>query len=314
MKSGNRLVKRIMAVLLAVAIFVVTLPTVGLMAAGSPAQYFDRVVDANTMNNWTKYFDLNNITTQNAGGVWTDKSVFTNADAFDGKVEMLDDSRNFLTALSALAANKEVVGYSTVPTDTVLVLDLSGSMENSNSEDDLIDAANAAIAELLKVNENNRVGVVLYSASGSAGTSTYSESVTRILPIDRYTTGSDNQDLRLSNNGRVSVDGDVEGTVAGVILHRIGQTLQHSQTILDIAVVLIVRTGDQHNFLQVGDLVGGGIGVDSSAAHVVFLGTHELGIVLHQIQALAGQGQEPRQRGNVLLLRIVGVQYGSQVG
>ena len=210
--------KRIMAVLLAVAIFVVTLPTVGLMAAGSPAQYFDRVVDANTMNNWTKYFDLNNITTRNAGGVWTDKSVFTNADAFDGKVEMLDDSRNFLTALSALAANKEVVGYSTVPTDTVLVLDLSGSMENSNSEDDLIDAANAAIAKLLEVNENNRVGVVLYSASGSVGVSSYSESVTRILPIDRYTTGRDNQYLRLSNNGRVSVDGDVKGTIAGADL------------------------------------------------------------------------------------------------
>ena len=203
--------QRVLSILLCVALIAGYIPAI-VSAADNTQSFYNRVVDANTMDNWSKYFDLDDLTTVNAGGVWTDKSVFKNADAFGGKITMLDSNKNFLTALSALAANKEVVGYATVPTDTVLVLDLSGSMEGSEST--LINAANAAIHTLLSNNENNRVGVVLYSASGTTGTSTYEESVTRILPIDRYTTGSDNKYLSLSNRGSVSVDSDVKGTIA----------------------------------------------------------------------------------------------------
>ncbi len=208
--------QRVLSVLLCLALVAGYIPALA-SAADDAESFYNRVVDQNTMDNWTKYFDLNDLTTVNAGGVWTDKSVFKDADAFGGKISMLDDSKNFLTALSALAANKEVVGYSTVPTDTVLVLDLSASMSNSDSERDLIDAANDAIQTLLDTNKNNRVGVVLYSASGSTGTSTYAQSVTRILPIDRYTTGTDGVYLNLSGS-RVSVDRDVQGTVAGADL------------------------------------------------------------------------------------------------
>ena len=216
MKKFN-IAQRVLSVLLCVALLAGYIPALAL-AADVTETFYNRVADANTMDNWTKYFDLNNLTTVNAGGVWTDKSVFTDAAAFDGKVAMLDSNRNFLTALSALAANKEVVGYSTVPTDTVLVLDLSGSMEDSNSEAALINAANNAIKTLLETNKNNRVGVVLYSAAGSTGTSTYAQSVIRVLPIDRYTTAADGVYLSLSNQGTVSVDRDVEGTVAGANL------------------------------------------------------------------------------------------------
>ncbi len=209
--------QRMLSILLCVALLVGYIPAAA-SAAQEPESFYNRIVDANTMDNWTKYFNLDDLTTVNAGGVWTDKSVFKDASAFGGKISMLDSEKNFLTALSALAANKEVVGYSTVPTDTVLVLDLSGSMSNSNSERDLIDAANNAIQTLLDTNENNRVGVVLYSASSSAGTSTYSQSVTRILPIDRYTTDSDGVYLNLSNQGKVSVDRNVEGTIANADL------------------------------------------------------------------------------------------------
>ena len=208
---------KLLSVLLCVALVAGYIPVLASAADGAES-FYNRIVDVNTMDNWTKYFSETDISTANAGGVWTDKSVFKDAAAFDGKITMVDDSRNFLTALSAVAANKEVVGYSTVPTDTVLVLDLSGSMSNSNDEDELIDAANDAIQTLLATNENNRVGVVLYSASGSTGTSTYSQSVTRVLPIDRYTTGSDGVYLSLSNQGRVSVDRDVRGTVANADL------------------------------------------------------------------------------------------------
>ncbi len=197
----NKLTKRILSLVLAVVLVFSCLPLIAAAAEGEDPSHFNRVVDANTMNGWMKYFDLNNLDTSNAGGVWTDKSVFINADAFPDGVTMLDGDKNFLTALSALAANKEVVGYSTIPTDTVLVLDVSGSM--NQDEASLVAAANDAISRLLKINKNNRVGVVLYSASNDTGSSSYTESVTRLLPIDRYTT-TNNAYLTASNN-RVSV-------------------------------------------------------------------------------------------------------------
>lgn len=214
----KKMKQRILSIVLSVALLLSVVPMTVFAAEDTAGKYYDRVSDASTMDNWTKYFDLDHLDTTNAGGVWTDKSVFTDASAFNGKISMDAADENFLTALSALAANKEIVGYSTVPTDTVLVLDLSGSMANSNSEAQLINAANDAIAELLEVNKNNRVGVVMYSASTTAGSSTYAESVTRILPIDRYTTAADGVYLSLSGNGRVSVDRDVAGTVANADL------------------------------------------------------------------------------------------------
>ncbi len=215
MKKTRSISKRLLSILLCLVLMMTYAPLSALAADGSSAPYFNRVVDAPTMDNWEKYFIETN-DTSNAGGVWTDKSVFTDASEFNGLVTMQDDSRNFLTALSAIAANKEIVGYSTVPTDTVLVLDLSGSMNTSNSEDDLIDAANDAIDRLLAVNNNNRVGVVLYS--GSSNDRTYDDAVTRLLPIDRYTT-RDGVYLRLSNNNTVSVDDNVKGTVANADLN-----------------------------------------------------------------------------------------------
>lgn len=217
MNAKITLRQRIISIIICLALILSYVPFMTSAAVDDIVNY-DRVVDDNTMDNWTKYFDINNLDTVNAGGVWTDKSVFTNTDEFPNSVKMLDSDRNFLTAMSSIAANKEIVGYSTIPTDTVLVLDLSASMLNSDSEGDLIDAANDAITELLKVNTNNRVGVVLYSASNSIGASTYSESVTRILPIDRYTAGRSGEYLSLNNNGRVSVATGVTGTIANADL------------------------------------------------------------------------------------------------
>ena len=175
-----------LSMLLAMAMVLTSIPIFSATAYGDSASNYSKVVDANTMNGWTKYFDLNNLITANVGGVWTDKSVFSNADAFAGTgITMLDDSKNFLTVLSALAATKEIVGYSTLPTDTVLVLDLSNSMQGE--EDQLVKAANAAIKKLQQINNNNRVGVVFYSSQQLSGTSAYDSSVVRVLPIGRYT-------------------------------------------------------------------------------------------------------------------------------
>ena len=201
MTLKNRFSKKIISVIICLALLFSYLPLTMNASAEQSAGY-TRIADVNTMDLWKNYFDTDNIDTSNAGGVWTDKSVFTNASAFTGAgISMINDNKNFLTALSAIAANKEVVGYSTTPTDTILVLDLSGSMRNSSSQDELVLAANRAIEQLLAVNNNNRVGVVLYSASGSPGSSTYGQSVTRILPLNRWetnrtaTTRINNQDI-----------------------------------------------------------------------------------------------------------------------
>ena len=145
------------------------------------------VADPATVNAWKDHFSMTD--TGNAGGVWTDKSVFTsladylaatdeaeNAAAQAGLA--MSDPYHFLVALSAIASAKSIRGYSNIPTDTILILDVSGSMSNSNSDDEMVNAANVAIDTLLKLNEHNRVSVVLYSSNAST-----------MLPLDRYTAG-----------------------------------------------------------------------------------------------------------------------------
>ncbi len=200
--------KKIISLFVCLALLFSSIPM--MTASAAQASNFERTVDANTMDIWKNYFDLENPDTTNAGGVWTDKSVFSNANAFSNyNITMKDGDKNFLTALSAIAANKQVVGYSTTPTDTVLILDVSGSMDGN--QQNLVTAANNAIISLLGINKNNRIGVVLYSASGSFGSSSYGESVTRILSIDRYTTTNANGNYLYLDGETIKVANGVSG-------------------------------------------------------------------------------------------------------
>ncbi len=166
----------------------------------------DKVADPSTMNGWTKYFSADS--TEYAGAVWSDKSVFDSLtpandksqtdediqELIDAGVTMVDENSNFLVALSGLASTKEIVGYSTIPTDTILVLDVSQSMDNSKSVPDMIRATNSAIQELLSLNKNNRVGVVLYSGNHNFGRSD-TDTGTVLLPLGRYVANSDGRFL-----------------------------------------------------------------------------------------------------------------------
>ncbi len=204
--TKSKTLKKIISVIVCIALLMSYLPAM-LTVSAAENGYFRKTVDANTMDLWKEYFDLDDLDTTNAGGVWTDKTVLsTPTDDFtDSGITMLDEEKNFLTVLSSIAANKEIVGYSTVPTDTVLILDVSGSM--NQDEEDLVAATNAAITKLLATNNNNRVGVVLYSASSNSGASTYAQSVTRLLPIGRYTTG--NGQYLIAEDNKVSVSNNV---------------------------------------------------------------------------------------------------------
>jgi len=208
----NKMTKRIVSLFL---IFCLTFTYVPLSVSGNIAAYavgdgYEKTVDAPTWDSWKNVFGPGVMHTQNAGGVWVDKSVFADASAFPANTVSLNGKNNFLVALSALAANKEIVGYSTIPTDTMLVLDVSASM-TASAVSNLVTSANSAINKLYETNRNNRVGVVLYSGTRYQGPSEYADGTTLLLPLDRYTTGENGVYLNYSG-GSISVNSQVRNS------------------------------------------------------------------------------------------------------
>ena len=180
-----------------------------------------RISDYSTMNEWKNYFGSDIKSTENEGSVWTDKTVLTDSSALGNSGITMNSSDDFLVALSAIASNKTVKVISNMPTDTMLILDVSGSMNDDAGHNDLaeemVDAANDSIADLLSSNKYSRIGVVLYSGS-SSGAST--DDAVLALPLDRYTTASDGKYLSYtvtksggkhpSTTETVSIDSDVK--------------------------------------------------------------------------------------------------------
>ena len=224
MKKYN-LIQKALSLFLSFVLIVGLLPSFAFAGIDPMADISDRISDLNTMNGWQDFFGPDKLSTEFAGGVWTDKSVLTSATDFSALITMDDPENNFLVALSAIAANQQVVGYASDPLDVMLVLDVSGSMQNNNKDEAMVDAANLALDALLKDKANNRVGVVLYSGASRQGVAD-SNTATVILPLDHYTTtatdtvevtgengASANKTigkyLNLSNN-RVSVNANVK--------------------------------------------------------------------------------------------------------
>ena len=155
--------KRITSFFLVLSMLLAMLPLITPTTNAAAAQG-NRIADPSTMNSWKDFFPVSGkLSTKNAGGVWVDKSVFTDASAFAGTGITQKDPESFLVALSTIASNMSMTGVSHVPTDTILILDVSGSMSDNYSDvaEELVDAANESIASLLKTNKHNRVGVVL---------------------------------------------------------------------------------------------------------------------------------------------------------
>lgn len=184
--------KRLLSIFLTISIVISGLSGFSLLTAADAADAADtRIVDPSTMDNWKKFYGQDVLTSSMAGGVWSDKSVFKDTSAFSSElgISMTDPQNNFLVALSAIASNKSIVGYSNIPTDTMLVLDLSNSMTSDNMSA-MISATNSAIKTLQDTNYNNRVGVVLYSGNTTQGSSN-ANTATVILDLDRYSHAND---------------------------------------------------------------------------------------------------------------------------
>ncbi|OZG64029.1 Spy0128 family protein [Bifidobacterium eulemuris] len=146
----------------------------------------DKAVDGGTENDYKSedFLGAGN-TTQYAGRVWTDKTVFDGTATFadnDGdksiSVSASDPKNDFLIAYSALATSQTVSNQR--PSDTVFILDFSASMtwgvnsqkvSKADGSDSrikyLVDSLNSAIDALAKANPNNRVAVVTFNRTGS---------------------------------------------------------------------------------------------------------------------------------------------------
>lgn len=172
--------------LLLFAIFL-TLAPVSAFAVTAGATTVADPSSASTWRNW----GLEN-STENVGRIWTDKTVSDgNIDltGAGGTMTIEKGDSDFLTSLSAISSTSNLTMTSSTPLDIVLVLDASGSMDDSMGNRDstkridaLKAAANAFVDEIAKANEGvsdanqqHRVAVVKFAGNGTEriGNDTY---------------------------------------------------------------------------------------------------------------------------------------------
>lgn len=151
------------------------------------AASIETIADASTMGDWSGVVEN---TTQNIGRIWTDKTVSTNDIGISGAMNAAvpKGDSDFITALSVLSSTSNIASTSTTPLDIVLVLDASGSMDDSMTGGKRIDAlknaANAFIDEIATQNasisdatKQHQVSIVKFAGekSNKVGNDTYRE-------------------------------------------------------------------------------------------------------------------------------------------
>ena len=138
----------------------------------SPAQVaYGRggVSDLGSQETYSKIFQ--NTSTESAGRVWSDKSVYSNQTMVDGKSIPLTEGENFNVVYSLLGSSQKITGKGETALDVVFILDTSGSMENSAGNktriEAAVDAINHSMDTLLTDNPYNRVGVATFATDSS---------------------------------------------------------------------------------------------------------------------------------------------------
>lgn len=135
--------------------------------------------------------------TENAGKVTVGKSVndgTTTIEYAAGKTQSFTPAGdNFVVTVSQTA---QVMGLSTemaTPVDVVFVLDTTGSMSadvadaRGNRSETMVDVVNDTIAHLMNANENNRVGVVAFSAYNAGGVDAGGNAANVLSNLAHYT-------------------------------------------------------------------------------------------------------------------------------
>ena len=174
------------------------------------------VADDITANNWSDAFAADK-TTKNIGRIWTDKSGATdgiqlykeNGTTPWKNIKKGSDS-DFVVGLSALSSTAELLGQTSVPLDIVLVLDVSGSMDDNNKMTTLKNAVNGFIDKSAEendkrsdVNKQSRISLVKFAGNKSdkTGNDTYQDggyryNYTQIVSGYKAYTSSDKSQLK----------------------------------------------------------------------------------------------------------------------
>lgn len=202
------------------------------------AANIETIADASTMGDWSGVVEN---TTQNIGRIWTDKTVSTSDIGISGAMSatVSKGDSDFITALSVLSSTSNIASTSTTPLDIVLVLDASGSMDDSMTGGKRIDAlknaANAFIDEIATQNasisdasKQHQVSIVKFAGkkSSKVGNDTYRK--------DGYTYNY-SQVMKSMAECNETTKGSFEGTInaikpAGATNAAAGMDLAHGQT------------------------------------------------------------------------------------
>ena len=180
-----------------VAIALVIAMTVGVVPAEVAAA---KTSDLGTTSKFTESLG-DNVSTEYAGRIWTDKSVFAEGatfTSFGGESTPIEKkSGDFLVSYSALATSQSVSGKQQAPIDVVFVIDLSGSMVRAENVMDngqsrlynMVQALNASVKKLVTLNEHVRIGVIGYNNTSRP-----------ILPLDTYKQNGTREFFSVSGN------------------------------------------------------------------------------------------------------------------
>ena len=193
MKKMTRVIVFIMA-----AIMVLSMAPQQVNAADNITK--STVADSVTINNWHEANALDD-STKNVGRIWTDKSVSTgnvtltsrqNESQSQSATITKSANSDFLVGLSALSSTAKIVGQTTVPLDIVLVLDVSGSMDDpagltdstkrierlKEAVNDFIDSSATENDKRTDANKQSRIAVVKFAGdkTDKVGDDTYKKS------------------------------------------------------------------------------------------------------------------------------------------
>lgn len=213
MKVKMNFSKRLLSIFLCFAMLLTYVPMTSLLALAAEGYEYKggagtKISDLDTSSKYSESLG-DNASTEYAGRIWTDKSVYTDDATFNvfgggTSTIKLNENKNgedFLIAYSALATAESVSGSTQAPVDVVLIIDISGSMSNDESDMDngksriynTVQATNNAIDELMKLNPYTRVAVVAFSNNAQV-----------LLPLDRYTKGTTTEREWVSTGNRLS--------------------------------------------------------------------------------------------------------------
>lgn len=147
------------------------------------------MADPSSMDDWAAILGGETPNTANIGRIWTDKTVSTDTITTSSGKAIERGNSAFITALSALSSTSNAKSTSTTPLDIVLVLDASGSMDdsmgggdNTKRIDALKSAANDFVSKIAKQNQGisdeskqHQVSIVKFAGNKSAavGNDTY---------------------------------------------------------------------------------------------------------------------------------------------